>query len=99
MSRAGRARRSDAGDDCSELEGILYRYHPCLRRLKGRTEIACFVGRWSSLLELKRRAHRPAAAIQHVRVYLRGGEVSVSEQLLNRANIIALFKQVRGEAM
>ena len=40
-----------------------------------------------------------AATIQHVRVDLRRRDVLVTEQLLDRAQVIAGFKQVRRETV
>ena len=39
------------------------------------------------------------ATVQNMGVYHRGAHVGVPEQFLNRADVVAIFQQMRGEAM
>lgn len=48
---------------------------------------------------VQRAAHGDAASIENVRVDHRRLDAFVSQQLLHRANIIAVLQQVRGEAV
>ena len=45
---------------------------------------------------VKRTPHAPAPSVQHVRVDHRRADVAVAEQLLDRPEVVAGLKQVRG---
>ena len=49
------------------------------------------------LQPIQRTHHAAPAAIEHVRVDHRRADVGMTEQLLHGANVVARFKQVRGE--
>ena len=40
-----------------------------------------------------------AGAVQHMGVNHRGSDVFVTEQLLNRADVVAVFKQMRSRSL
>jgi hypothetical protein len=48
---------------------------------------------------IERTTDAPAALIEHVRVDHRGADVAVSEQFLDRADVIASFKKMGRERM
>jgi hypothetical protein len=50
-------------------------------------------------LAVERAAHALAAAIEHMRIYHGRAHVCVAEQLLDRADVVAIFQQVGREAM
>lgn len=50
-------------------------------------------------LPVERTQHALAAAVQHVRVDLRGAHIAVAEQFLHRTDVVAVFQQVRCKAV
>jgi len=47
---------------------------------------------------IHRASDSPPATVQNMGVYHRGAHVGVPEQFLNRADIVAIFQQIRGNA-
>lgn len=48
---------------------------------------------------IQRAAHAAAATVQNMGIDLRGLHILVAQQFLDRADVIAVFKQMAGEAM
>lgn len=46
---------------------------------------------------IERAAYTPSSSVQHIRVDHRGAHILVSQKLLDDADVIALFEQVRGK--
>lgn len=48
---------------------------------------------------IQRAAHAAAATVQNMGIDLRGLHILVAQQFLDRADVIAVFKQMAGETM
>jgi hypothetical protein len=48
---------------------------------------------------VRRASDSGGAAVQHVRVDHRGAHIAVAQQFLNRADVVAVFEEVRRERM